>query len=52
MHAVLIETFSMRDIMKPEPGRIKMILSGIINFAKFREELLPGFERLCEVSAT
>lgn len=30
--------------MKPEAPRLKMILSGIINFAKFREEQLTLFD--------
>ncbi|KAJ3216175.1 kinetochore-associated Ndc80 complex subunit nuf2 [Dinochytrium kinnereticum] len=39
-----VTDFSVRDIIKPEPGRIRRILSAIINFAKFREERLSVFE--------
>jgi len=38
-----INDFSLRDVIKPEGPRFKLILSGIINFAKFREEQLALF---------
>lgn len=41
-----INDFTLRDIIKPEAPRLKLILSGIINFAKFREEQLSLFEEL------
>jgi kinetochore protein Nuf2 len=44
MENVGIDDFSLKDVIKPEPMRIKMILSGLINFAKFREEQLSLFE--------
>ena len=44
MESVGINDFSLKDVLKPESHRIKMILSGIINFAKFREEQLVFFE--------
>ncbi|RKP36266.1 Nuf2 family-domain-containing protein [Dimargaris cristalligena] len=37
--------FSLRDILKPSPGRVKHILSAIINFCKFREERMFVFEK-------
>lgn len=43
--------FSIRDLIKPEPGRMRRILSGIINFAKFREERLAVFEDCTAKSA-
>ena len=33
-----VEDFSMRDISHPDPKRFRRQLSGILNFAKFREE--------------
>lgn len=44
MECVGIDDFSLKDIIKPESYRTKMILSGLINFAKFREEQLSLFE--------
>lgn len=41
-----IDDFSLKDIIRPEPNRLRKIYSGIINFAKFREEQLVVFERL------
>ena len=35
--------FGLKDIFKPEPLRLRLILSAIINFAKFREEKLAVF---------
>ncbi|KAJ3095966.1 kinetochore-associated Ndc80 complex subunit nuf2 [Phlyctochytrium planicorne] len=43
--------FSIKDIIKPEPLRIRKLLSGIINFAKFREERLSVFEDCTRRSA-
>jgi kinetochore protein Nuf2 len=39
-----VEQFSIRDLLKPEPARLKHILSAIINFCKFREDQLSIFE--------
>ncbi|KAG5519301.1 hypothetical protein PMAC_001926 [Pneumocystis sp. 'macacae'] len=44
MTEVGIDDFSIRDLVKPEPIRVKKILSAVINFAKFREERMPVFE--------
>ncbi|KAI8848697.1 Nuf2 family-domain-containing protein [Chytridium lagenaria] len=46
-----VTDFSVRDIIKPEPARIRKILSAIINFAKFREERLSVFEECTRRSA-
>lgn len=40
-----IDDFSLKDIIRPEMPRLKRIYSGIINFAKFREEQLVVFEK-------
>ncbi|KAI9341878.1 Nuf2 family-domain-containing protein [Obelidium mucronatum] len=45
-----ISDFSIRDLIKPEPGHMRKILSGIINFAKFREERLAVFENCTQQS--
>jgi hypothetical protein len=42
----------LQDIYKPDPSRLRRHLSGIINFAKFREERLGHYTELqeeCEV---
>jgi kinetochore protein Nuf2 len=44
MIEVGIEDFSLRDLIKPEAPRLRLILSAVINFAKFREEQLAVFE--------
>ncbi|KAI9355939.1 Nuf2 family-domain-containing protein [Zopfochytrium polystomum] len=36
---------SIRDVVKPEPGRVRRILSAIINFTKFRGERIGEFEK-------
>jgi len=38
MAAAGIDDYCIRDVLKPEPGRVRMILSGIINFARFHED--------------
>lgn len=50
MLEVGIEDFSLRDLIKPEYPRLRIILSAIINFAKFREEQLAVFEELSQRS--
>lgn len=44
MIEVGIEDFSLRDLIRPEGPRLRLILSAVINFAKFREEQLAVFE--------
>lgn len=46
MTEVGIDDFSMKDLIRPEGPRLKLILSAIINFAKFREEQLGVFEEM------
>ena len=46
MEAVGIDDFSLRDIISPTGARFRMILSGVINFAKFREEQVAVVEGL------
>jgi len=50
MTLVGITDFSIRDLIKPDAARVKNILSAIINFAKFREEQLPVFDKHIERS--
>jgi kinetochore protein Nuf2 len=45
MTQVSVADFSIRDLIKPDPNRIKKILSAILNFAKFREEQLSVFDK-------
>jgi len=45
MSQVSVADFSIRDLIKPDPLRVKNILSAILNFAKFREEQLPVFDK-------
>lgn len=46
MIEVGIDDFSLRDIIRPDGPRLKLMLSAVINFAKFREEQLAVFEDL------
>lgn len=46
MWEVGIEDFGLRDMVKPEAPRLRLLLSAIINFAKFREEQLGVWEEL------
>jgi kinetochore protein Nuf2 len=41
-----IHDFSMRDITDPDPKRLRRQLSGVINFAKFREERFMMYTEL------
>jgi len=50
MKVVEIRDFSIRDLIKPEPARVKTILSAVINFAKFREEQMTVFDKYTERS--
>ncbi|KAJ3016259.1 kinetochore-associated Ndc80 complex subunit nuf2 [Thoreauomyces humboldtii] len=44
MVEVGVADFNMRDILRPEPPRVRRCLSAVINFAKFREERLGVYE--------
>lgn len=46
MEAALITDFSMKDIQAPIARRTIKIVSGIINFALFRESAMPCFQDL------
>lgn len=46
MWEVGIEDFGLKDMVKPEGPRLRLLLSAIINFAKFREEQLGVWEEL------
>jgi kinetochore protein Nuf2 len=46
MRASGIHDFSLNDYLKPEYPRLRRILSGVINFAKFREERLVQFQKI------
>ncbi len=50
MHHIAMDTFSLSDLIRPEPLRVIAILSGLINFTKFREERLAQFEE-CTVQS-
>lgn len=41
-----IQDFSLADLFRPDKERVKRILSGLINFAFFREERLAMFQEL------
>ena len=40
--------FTLRDLTKPDPRRVRRNLSAIINFHKFREERLAVFAQFTE----
>jgi hypothetical protein len=44
MQAIGIDDFGLKDMTKPEPGRVRRIMSAVINFAKFREERMDVLE--------
>lgn len=46
MAEIGIEDFGMKDLIRPEPVRLRIVLSAIINFAKFREEQLGLMDEL------
>jgi kinetochore protein Nuf2 len=46
MWEVGIDDFGIKDMVKPEGPRLRLLLSAIINFAKFREEQLGVWEEL------
>ncbi len=41
-----VHDFSMKDLLQPDPKRVRRHLSAIINFAKFREERLVMYSEL------
>lgn len=47
-----IRDFTLMDIMRPEPHRMRRLLSAIVNYARFREENSGECERLVMVSET
>ncbi|KAG9299209.1 hypothetical protein G9A89_013857 [Geosiphon pyriformis] len=50
-HLAGITDFTIRDYIKPEPGRIRKVLSGVINFAKFNQDRQHIYEKLDDESA-
>lgn len=45
-----INDFTLMDIMRPEPQRIRRILSAVVNYARFREENSIECEKLVSIS--
>ncbi|KAI9479697.1 kinetochore-associated Ndc80 complex subunit nuf2 [Coemansia sp. RSA 989] len=45
LQQVGIDDFSLRDMLKPEPARVRRILSGVCNFAMFRDDRMPTLEK-------
>ena len=45
MQVVGISDFNLGDIIRPEPPRLRKVLSGIINFMKFREDKMDVYEK-------
>ncbi|ORX72637.1 hypothetical protein DL89DRAFT_264853 [Linderina pennispora] len=45
LRQVGVEDFSLRDMLKPEPVRVKRILSSVCNFAMFRDDRMPVLEK-------
>jgi hypothetical protein len=41
-----VHDFSIKDLLTPDPKRVKRHLSAIVNFAKFREERLVIYAEL------
>lgn len=45
-----VNDFTLVDIMRPEPQRIRRILSAVVNYARFREENSVECEKLVSIS--
>lgn len=45
-----VNDFTLMDIMRPEPQRIRRILSAVVNYARFREENSVECEKLVSIS--
>ncbi|KAJ2759862.1 kinetochore-associated Ndc80 complex subunit nuf2, partial [Coemansia nantahalensis] len=45
LQQVGVDDFSLRDMLKPEPARVRRILSGVCNFAMFRDDRMPTLEK-------
>ncbi|KAJ2777339.1 kinetochore-associated Ndc80 complex subunit nuf2 [Coemansia javaensis] len=45
LQQVGVDDFSLRDMLKPEPMRVRKILSGVCNFAMFRDDRMPVLEK-------
>ncbi|OWB66636.1 hypothetical protein B5S30_g1979 [[Candida] boidinii] len=45
-----VDDFSIKDIAKPDPVRVRIILSAVVNFAKFREMRMADCEQLLSES--
>lgn len=43
-----VDDFNIRDISKPEPSRLRIILSALINYARFREERMGDLDELMD----
>jgi len=43
MRSCGVKTFEINDLLKPKPEKLKVFLSGLINFAKFREDSLEYY---------
>jgi hypothetical protein len=50
MYAAGVHGFSITDLMAPEPGRLRAILSAVANFCKFREARVSLFNELKDQS--
>ncbi|KAJ2262209.1 kinetochore-associated Ndc80 complex subunit nuf2 [Coemansia sp. RSA 376] len=45
LQQVGVDDFSLRDMLKPEPIRVRRILSGVCNFAMFRDDRMPVLDK-------
>ncbi|KAI9501470.1 kinetochore-associated Ndc80 complex subunit nuf2 [Coemansia spiralis] len=45
LQQVGVDDFSLRDMLKPEPVRVRRILSAVCNFAMFRDDRMPILEK-------
>lgn len=50
MVSIGLHDFTLQDLLRPQPGRMRAMISCMINFAKFREEQLASFEQLSRQS--
>lgn len=45
-----VDDFSIRDILKPDATRLQIILSALINYARFREERMGDLDELMDTN--
>lgn len=45
-HDIGLTDFGFKDLVSPEPGRMRCMLSAVVNFGKFRDQQMAAYEVL------